>query len=123
MHPAFMSPAPVAMSPVVLHQRQSAVPARFEVEQPITVLVTSIDSKRWKLIQPLILKYEQDADASHLVSDDVFLVYGVGEDIDAAMADYTRSLLEYYEIVAANVTDHATRMQFSQIRQYLQRTS
>jgi hypothetical protein len=46
----------------------------------------------------LMLELEKVGDL-YIVSDNVFLVYGQGETIHIAMADYATSLLEYYEIL------------------------
>lgn len=105
-----------------LHQQRVTV-AEDRVRPRATIVLTEISGKEWRLVQPLTLQYEQDTDGSHLVSDNIFLVYGVGDSIAEAMRDYTISLFEYYEIVATNVTDEATARQLAQVQQYLQRTS
>ena len=49
--------------------------------------------------RPLPIRVEPDETGEVVVSDDQFAVYGVGTDCDSAIADYTESLIEYYELI------------------------
>jgi hypothetical protein len=122
MQHAFATYGQAVMSPVMSFG--SAQTAVFEQTVPIraTIMLTGIEGKSWHLAQPLVLQFEIDRDGSHLISDSVFLVYGVGDTLEEAMTDYTRSLMEYYEIVARNVTDEATARQLAHLQRYLKHT-
>lgn len=53
------------------------------------------------LRRPLLVAVEQDEDGGTVVSDDQFLVYGVGRDRACAVADFLVSLGEFYELSRA----------------------
>ncbi len=55
----------------------------------------------WRMVQSLPVSIQWEPDGSFMVSDDVFLVYGVGDTRDAALHDYSVVLTEYYELVEA----------------------
>jgi len=110
----------VTTGQVLTFRQQAAGVVKPIVPLPTSVTITELGGENWKLLRPFVLRYERDTDGSHLMSDSIFLVYGIGDTIDAAVRDYVTSLLEYYEIIAANVTDEATARQFAQIQQYLQ---
>jgi len=78
----------------------------------------------WKLVQPLLIRYEKDEDGCYLCSDDIFLVYGQGNTIQEAKEDYITSLIEYYEIVAKKAPDSnaATQQLFEKVKSYLRKT-
>lgn len=48
----------------------------------------------FRLIQPLVVNMEADNDGSFVVSDDVFFVYGVGQNRREALLDYIDSLCD-----------------------------
>jgi len=54
------------------------------------------------IIQPLQVNIEQDEDGTYIVSDDLFLVYGNGDNKSDAMGDYTISLVEFYQLIEKN---------------------
>lgn len=60
----------------------------------------------WWLTQPLAVTFERDDDGWWIVSDDVFLVYGMGKDRSQAYKDYVASLLEYYQLVEKGATEN-----------------
>lgn len=55
----------------------------------------------------LVLELEKVGDL-YIVSDNVFLVYGHGETIHAALTDYATSLLEYYDILQKHSKENDT---------------
>lgn len=59
----------------------------------------------WIVRQPLPVSFIPDEDGTFIVSDEVFPVYGTGESITEAMADYLTSLVELYEIVEQDVVE------------------
>lgn len=122
MFPMYTSSNSVVITPIVTLRRQRVVSHQPDRVRAV-LLLTDIDGDGWSLLQPLAVRYEQDSDGSHLLTDDEFLVYGVGDSLEGAMKDYLRSLLEYYRIVEHNVTDEATARQFRHVQQYLRYSS
>lgn len=55
----------------------------------------------WRLTQLLLLTVEEEQ-GYYIVSDDVFVVYGDGDTLEAAHQDYVASLLDYYRLVEAS---------------------
>ena len=51
------------------------------------------------ILSPLKVSVEYEDDGSCLVSDDLFAVYGHGENRDKAIADYVTSLIEYFDLL------------------------
>jgi predicted RNase H-like HicB family nuclease len=52
--------------------------------------------------RPYPLTIERESDGGYVVADDVTLVYGCGDTLDAALADYDASLAEWRAITARN---------------------
>ncbi|MBM4461427.1 MAG: hypothetical protein FJ011_27330 [Chloroflexi bacterium] len=74
----------------------------------------------WQVIQPITLTCERDADGYHVLSDELFGVYGDGSTADQALHDYVVSLIDYYQLLAARAADDASaRALFGRLRQYL----
>ena len=84
-----------------------------------TVVLTNMPGN-WKLVQPLTLLYERDVDGTHLVSDNLFAVYGIGDTFGEAFQDYIASLIDYYQVIAGSIADDTSKQQFARLRQYLQ---
>lgn len=70
-------------------------------------------------VQPLPVIIQQDAEPTWIVSDDIFLVYGDGENAGDALNDYVASLLEFYNILK-NSEDPFDQKQFAQLQTYIQ---
>lgn len=77
----------------------------------------------WKLIRPLTLTLEVDENRTFIVSDEIFLEYGVGETSTEARLDYIESLIGYYRLLEKRASDDdpETQAQLDHLRQYLQR--
>jgi hypothetical protein len=52
------------------------------------------------IVLKVTLLFERDDDGTYIVSDDVTVVYGVGDTPQAALGDYAVSMSEYFEILA-----------------------
>ena len=78
----------------------------------------------WELIQPLTVTIERDDDDSYIVTEDSFLVYGVGDSLGTALRDYVVSLVEYHDLIVArgsrNPLDQAQR---DHLNTYLRQSS
>lgn len=77
----------------------------------------------WLRIKPLVLTIECDSHGQYLMSDDEFMVYGVGTTIAEAYGDYVLSLIEYFGLVEQGATENrydATELRH--LRAYLQPT-
>lgn len=71
-------------------------------------------------IAPLQITIDQQDDGSFIVADDIFLVYGEGDDNESALADYTESLWEFYELVSASAkTDLFDKRLLTKLNQYI----
>ena len=53
----------------------------------------------WRITQLLRVNLEQDEDGCYLVSDNVSVVYGIGDTRFEAEQDYIVSLIEYYQLL------------------------
>lgn len=76
----------------------------------------------FEIVQPLPLNVERDAEGVYLISDSLFGVYGQGPTLDEAFADYSVSLVEYHDIMAAGVNPE-TKAIVEHLRTYLQAES
>lgn len=77
-------------------------------------------SLSWRLAQPLLITIER-GDDSYIVSDDVFSMYGIGDDAFAAMLDYVSVLTEYYNLLSSHHDEPSVAL-FRQLQGYLQPT-
>lgn len=78
-------------------------------------------SPDWKMVQPLPINLEQDEDGTHIVSDDIFLVYGNGNTPIEAMCDYVSSLLEFFQLVKEGAeTNLFDQEQLLNLQSYIQ---
>ena len=56
-------------------------------------------NKEYEIRQPLSINIEVDSDGTFIVDDDIFLVYGYGDNFREALNDYISSLFEFYKIL------------------------
>jgi len=75
----------------------SATGSLEELPNPKIILFGNV-LKKWRLNEPLLLDLEQDDDGQYIVSDDIFHVYGVGQNQSEALNDYVTALIEYVEL-------------------------
>jgi hypothetical protein len=92
---------------------------------PQSVLFGNLDpyAPGWRIRQPLMVNFICDEDGSAIISDEVFPIYGTGDTISEAMADYVTSLVELYEIVEQDVADQVphTEDELARLAFYLTR--
>lgn len=75
----------------------------------------------WQLITPLELTLDIE-DGNYILSDDVFLVYGVGATIGEAFEDYILSLIELCQLTEASAEQNPhDRPLLARLRRYLKR--
>lgn len=75
---------------------------------------------RYRLIQPVVLSFEQGDKGKIIASDDIFYMYGEGSTRQEAVRDYLSSLSEYYSLIESH--DDASSVElFSYLQNYLQR--
>lgn len=72
----------------------------------------------WEFIEPLTLTIERDDDQSFIVSDDIFNMYGVGNNIAESVNDYFKVLTEYYRHLSAD-EDEPSKALFEYLRSYI----
>ncbi|MCP4682430.1 MAG: hypothetical protein GY864_08865 [Desulfobacterales bacterium] len=75
----------------------------------------------WQIIKPLPLTIDDNLNGSY-VSDNEFHVYGHGRTKAEALEDYYNSLVEYYQILAAE-DNGPTQALFSRLQSFLIPTS
>jgi hypothetical protein len=77
-------------------------------------------SSHWRFRQPLLITIEQGSEL-FIASDDLFGMYGVGNDIVSAVKDYISAILEYYELLSSHRDEPSIRL-FRHLQNYLQPT-
>jgi hypothetical protein len=80
---------------VVEHPETEPPGIRFDLQGPVR--------PRWTLIKRLQLTLEFEDDDSLILSDDVFLIYGVGDTFKEALSDYLTNLEIYFDLVSSDV--------------------
>jgi predicted RNase H-like HicB family nuclease len=74
----------------------------------------------FELVQPLPVTVEVDQDGSYVVSDSLFGVYGHGSTEEEAWDDFSISLVEYHDIMAAGANAETAAV-VEHLGTYLQR--
>ncbi len=99
----------------------SAVTPEHHVSLQLSISLYGRIAPSWELIQPLAVHFEVDTDGSFIVSDETFLVYGVGDTILAAFRDYVTSLTELYQLVDSEAQGQVphTQDELDRLRAYL----
>ncbi len=93
--------------------------------QPASATADSILSGElapgWQIREPIFVRIEIDEDGRFLASDYISVVYGDGETAAAALNDYKQSLIEYYNLTAAEEAegDPFAKEQMAQFRRHL----
>jgi hypothetical protein len=72
----------------------------------------------WKVVRPLPVNIER-GDDSIIMSDDVFAIYGQGDDIAAALQDYYSALIEYHQVLSFHNDEPSVRL-LQRLQSYLQ---
>lgn len=91
----------------------------FSPETPLYPLEGEI-AEGWELSQPLWVTVDREEDGYYVLSDDLFLVYGEGATFNDALRDYVVSLIDYYQLVAAEAKRSALdQALFGRLRRYL----
>ncbi len=74
----------------------------------------------WQLKRPLWVVVERDEDGSYLVSDEQFMMYGVGDSEESAVRDYFVSLIDLYGFMRERASESPEdSRQFHQLQSYL----
>ncbi len=93
----------------------ASVPTRF----PSRILHGEV-APGWHIIRPLTIFVEAMEDSGFLVSDDLFSMYGMGATVEDALADYSTSLIDFYQILEARVGSNPhNRPRFLHLQSYL----
>ena len=91
----------------------------FSPETPQYPLEGEI-AQGWELSQPLWITVDREEDGYFVLSDDLFLVYGEGETFSDALQDYVISLIDYYQLAAAEAKrSPLDQALFGRLRRYL----
>ena len=95
--------------------------SQTRVQAARTVTLLGVIDPGWQVRQALNLGVERDSDGSFVISDDIFLVYGVGASFEEALRDYCVSLIEYYEMLVSRLDGNPfNRGPFEHLVYYLQ---
>jgi hypothetical protein len=87
------------------------------------VIVFGLLSGDWKIVQPLAVKIEY-SDGLYIASDDLFGIYGDGNNENDALEDYRVSLLDYYELmIKSEITDKQNEGICKHLRLYIEKSS
>jgi len=69
---------------------------------------------------PINIKLEPNGD--YFVEDEIFSIYGIGENISEALEDFTVSLSEYFTIVEESLqNDQRNLRKFEKLTEYINR--
>lgn len=85
---------------------------------PIQIHLFGRVAPEWKIVQPLLVTIERD-DGSFVASDDVFVMYGLGDDIAESVQDYVTVLTEYYQVLSSHQDEPSVAL-FQRLHNYLQ---
>ena len=79
----------------------------------------------WEIVKPFPLVIEQTEDGRILVSEDLFLMYGIGDTLDDALRDYETALMEYYDLISWDAADGdpPTQALFQYLQQYVHKSA
>jgi hypothetical protein len=84
---------------------------------PVSVTLFGPIGPELRIVQPLTINIERD-DNSYIASDDVFIMYGLGDDIPSALQDYISVLTEYYDVLSS-LNDEPSVELFHHLQVYL----
>ena len=76
-------------------------------------------SSHWRFRQPLLITIEQGDDSSFIASEDLFGMYGVGNNTVQAVHDYISALIEYHEVLSSHHDEPSVRL-LQHLQSYLQ---
>jgi len=72
-----------------------------------------------RVVQPIELTWVVDEFGQHVISDDVSLMYGVGNTFDLALEDYKDSLIDYFLTLSTH-QDAPTHKLFDRLCKFIQ---
>lgn len=125
-----------ALNPVVTNTRQDTV-AFYSINIPITTSSSALRdeheksirftlhhtfSSDWEFVKPIPVIVEFDTETDNfLISDEIFVEYGVGKGIEDAKKDYVDNLINYYHFMEERSieNDPETSYAFSKLQEYL----
>lgn len=114
-----MSALPLMLEINDLAGRTNATPPRLTLRAIERYHLSGTVGHGFEIVQPLPLNVERDRDGAYLISDPFFGVYGQGTTLDDAFADFSVSLVEYHDIMAAGINPE-THAVVEHLRTYLQ---
>ena len=72
----------------------------------------------WEIVEPLPISVQVDEDGQYLLTDEIFAVFGEGNNLSEARKDLVTSLIEYYELIAG-YEDAPSRELLTMLSKYL----
>lgn len=98
--------------------RQATNPEPFGSFTPSQITLLGNRMPGWNFVQPLILTMTRDDDGQFIASDDVFYMYGLGDNPDDAVKDYLKVLSEYYQHLSADEDEPSVAL-FEYLQSYI----
>jgi hypothetical protein len=86
---------------------------------PSQVVLLNEISDRLRVVQPILVDFEEGDEGRILVSDSIFYMYGEGATRMQALRDYISSLAEYYELLESHDDEPSVAL-FRHLQSYLQ---
>jgi hypothetical protein len=86
---------------------------------PVQIALLGRVTDGWRVVQPLLVSIEQDGDGSWIAGDEIFAMYGLGDDATQAVTDYISVLTEYYDVLSSH-PDEPSAALFRRLQTYLQ---
>lgn len=83
--------------------QHTAAPRYLSLDDITFLLTGSIPSSSLYIKKPIQVAIELDPEGGIVISDNIFLVFGIGTNTDEAIQDYLTSLAEYYDLLADNI--------------------
>jgi hypothetical protein len=103
------------------HKKEKLSLPRKKDTHPIRALLVGGVHVDLFVNQPLPITIETDDDGTIVIGDDIFLVYGYGENSLDALNDYAASLIEFYWILESGAKENPfDSKQFTYLQSFIQ---
>ena len=100
--------------------------ARAELEvlipPPSTLFLYGRFLPGWEAVRPITITVAKDDDGAYIVTDDVSVVYGIGESPIEAIREYKEAFTEYYRLIEKDACagNQPAQIHLQRVRQYIQ---
>lgn len=118
---SYANTATYKFTPTYINKKTRSTLTLWSINAPAIqpYLLGEID-EGYEFIQPLQISIEIEDDSSFVISDDIFLVYGIGDNLEDAIEDYINSFKEYYNLVKKSAQNNEyDKKTFQYLQSYL----